>query len=268
MIKMIEDKFKSRPLVLFYSDLRKDPYLFLEKIARFIGADFDKKSIDLSPKHRSFNEKQLKIIRKFSRFLFSQDFEYSDKYWVSKIQRLFRMIPRYFILFVSLAAPNFLVPKPPLIAEKELEKVRKHYEDDWNNCLEYASASKNCFLFKKDITGIFIYFNFIIIIGKFFSIPADNFFDYSSHLRLLPKCFLFCPDNREVVFFFLKSKYFQMRMSDFFNKFGSFEMLDHGFKSKKTGPFLPRLLTAVNQTITGSYQLPPVDSFHKSGSQT
>ena len=143
MIKMIEDKFKSKPLILFYSDLRKDPYLFLEKIARFIGADFDKKSIDLSPKHRSFNEKQLKIIRKFSRFLFSQDFEYSDKYWVSKIQRLFRMIPRYFILFVSLAAPNFLVPKPPLIAEKELEKVRKHYEDDWNKCLEYASASKN-----------------------------------------------------------------------------------------------------------------------------
>jgi len=143
MIKMIENKFKSRPLVLFYRDLRNDPYLFLEKIAKFLGATFDKESVDLSPKHRSFNEKQLKIIRKFSRFLFSQNFEYSDKYWVSKIQRLFRMIPRYFILFASQLAPDFLVEESPLIPEKELEKARKHYEDDWNRCLEYASEARN-----------------------------------------------------------------------------------------------------------------------------
>ncbi|MFO7979282.1 MAG: sulfotransferase [Candidatus Aminicenantes bacterium] len=143
MIKMIENKFKSRPLVLFYRDLRNDPYLFLEKIAKFLEATFDKESVDLSPKHRSFNEKQLKIIRKFSRFLFSQNFEYSDKYWVSKIQRLYRMIPRYFILFISLLVPDFLVEESPLIPKKELEKVRKHYEDDWNKCLEYALKSKS-----------------------------------------------------------------------------------------------------------------------------
>lgn len=143
MLKMIERRFKTRPLVLFYRELRKNPYLFLERISQFLGVSFDKESIDLSPKHRAFNEKQLKIIRKFSRFLFSQDFEYSEKYWLSKIQRLFRMIPRYFILFTSLLVPDFLVEESPLIPEKELEKVRKHYEDDWNRCLEYASKSKS-----------------------------------------------------------------------------------------------------------------------------
>jgi hypothetical protein len=142
MLKMIESKFKSRPLVLFYHDLREDPYLFLEKISKFLGTTFDKESIDLSPKHRSFNEKQLKIIRKFSRFLFSQDFEYSEKYWISKIQRLFRMIPRYFILFTSLLVPGFLVEESPLIPKKELEKVREYYEEDWIKCLEYASTTR------------------------------------------------------------------------------------------------------------------------------
>jgi len=142
MLKMIENKFKKRPLVLFYRDLRNNPYLFLERISKFLGVSFDKESINLSPKHTAFNEKQLKVIRKFSRFLFNQDFEYSEKYWVSKIQRLLRMIPRYFILYASMLVPNFLVGRAPLISEQELEKVRKHFEEDWNKCLEYASMPR------------------------------------------------------------------------------------------------------------------------------
>lgn len=143
MIKMIECEFKTQPLVLFYSDLKKDPYQFLEKISRFLDVTFDKDSINLSPKHRSFNEKQLKITRKFSRFFFSQDFKYSERYWVSKFQRFFRMIPRYVILFSSLLIPNFLVDQSSLIPKKELEKVRNHYREDWDKCLDYASNSGN-----------------------------------------------------------------------------------------------------------------------------
>jgi len=142
MLKMIESQFKTRPLVLFYRNLRNNPHSFLERMTEFLGVSFDKETIDLSPKHRAFNEKQLKIIRKFSRFLFSQDFEYSEKYWLSKIQRLFRMIPRYFILFASLLIPDFLVESSPLIPEEDLEEVRNYYEEDWKKCLEYASAQR------------------------------------------------------------------------------------------------------------------------------
>ncbi|MBD3414015.1 MAG: hypothetical protein GF421_06265 [Candidatus Aminicenantes bacterium] len=139
MLQMIERAFQSKPLVLFYHELREDPYLFLEKISNFLGASFDKESVDLTPKHRAFNEKQLKVIRKFSRSLFSQDFQYSEKYWLSKIQRFLRMIPRYLILFSSLLVPDSFVESSPLIAEEELKKVRESFEEDWNKCLEYAS---------------------------------------------------------------------------------------------------------------------------------
>lgn len=140
MLEMIERTFKSKPLVLFYDDLRNNPYQFLDKLAGFLGATYDKNSINLSSKHKSFNDKQLKVIRTFSRLLFKQDFEYSKKYWVSKIQRLLRMIPRYFILYTSLLAPRFLVDKSPLISEEELEKVRAYYDKDWKKCLDFASA--------------------------------------------------------------------------------------------------------------------------------
>jgi hypothetical protein len=138
-LQMIEDKFKSKPLVLFYDDLKKNPFPLLDKIVEFLGATYDKKAVNLSPKHKSFNEKQLKVIRKFSRILFRTHFDYSEKYWISKIQRLVRMIPRYFILYTAPLVPHFLVGKSPLIPEEELEKVRAFYEDDWNRCLDYAS---------------------------------------------------------------------------------------------------------------------------------
>jgi hypothetical protein len=56
------------------------------------------------------------------------------------------MIPRYLILFASVGIPGLLVGQSPLIPEKELIKVRKHFEEDWNRCLEYASEANSSFI--------------------------------------------------------------------------------------------------------------------------
>ena len=138
MLQAIEKKFGSRPLVLFYRELKEHPHAFMDKFAEFLGASYDKQAVNLSPKHQSFNDRQLKFIRQCSRPLFSQDFEYSDKYWKSKFQRFFRMIPRYFFLYSSVFVPNFLVDKTPLITPEELEEVREFFKDDWRKCVSYA----------------------------------------------------------------------------------------------------------------------------------
>lgn len=140
MLEAIEETFGSRPLVLFHQKLHADPHAFMDTFAEFIGASYDRDAVNLAPKHRAFNDRQLKFIRKRSRSLFSQDFEYSDKYWVSKFQRLFRMIPRYFILYSSALVPDRFVEDEPLIPPEELERVREFFMEDWEKCIAYAES--------------------------------------------------------------------------------------------------------------------------------
>ncbi len=143
MLQAIEETFASRPLILFHQQLQDDPYAFMDTFAAFVGASYDRDAVNLAPKHQAFNDRQLKFIRKRSRSLFSQDFEYSDKYWVSKFQRLFRMIPRYFILYSSALMPDRFVDDKPLIPPEELARVREFFQEDWEKCVAYTEAVRD-----------------------------------------------------------------------------------------------------------------------------
>ena len=140
-IKYLEDKFDYKPLVLFYRDFKDDNFAYFDKFAHYMDVYYNKDEIDTTPKHKSYNEKQLKVIRKFRKKIFKKETNYSDIYTIRKIQRWLRMIPRYLILYSALLIPETWIGSEPLIPREQLQEVDEFYKDDWEKCLEYAQAN-------------------------------------------------------------------------------------------------------------------------------
>jgi len=141
-IKFLENVFESKPLVLFYEDMKQDPFSFFDAICKFTGASFNPKKINLHPKHKSYNEQQLKAIRKLNGKIFQHQFGYSKNKYVNQIQRIFRMLPRYAVLYAARIIPKDWFGKQPLIALDEIKAIDNYYREDWENCRQYA-AGKN-----------------------------------------------------------------------------------------------------------------------------
>ena len=117
--------------------MRKDTFAFIDKIANYIGVDYDKKLISLEPHHTSYEEKQLKVMLKVSKFIFTKDPKYTGSYFNTWIRRRSRMLLCYLILYSALLIPGFLISKKPLIDKAELEKIKKYYNEDWKKCKEW-----------------------------------------------------------------------------------------------------------------------------------
>ena len=142
-LEVLEKYFNTQPLVLFYDELRESPWVFFDRIARFSGATYCREEISLSKVHSSYNEKQLKIMRKVARFLFGEKPPVFSKhpvlFW---LQRRSRMLACYAILYPSLLLPESWVSPEPLIPKTELDKVRAYFQEDWERCRAYAEAHK------------------------------------------------------------------------------------------------------------------------------
>ncbi|MEO0231216.1 MAG: hypothetical protein ABIM29_01595 [candidate division WOR-3 bacterium] len=131
-IKFVEKNFKKKPLVLIYDELKNNPERFLDKIAKYVGADYDKSKISFKKRHSSYGEKELNIFYKLSSRIDLRPRGFLKKYFI--------VYPiRYPILYLSKYIPDFLINYKNIFPEKkELEKIRKFYEEDWNKCINYS----------------------------------------------------------------------------------------------------------------------------------
>lgn len=136
-LKYIEEKL-GPPLVLFHDDMKKDPMAFFARLANFVGGSFDPKDINLKPKHRSYNEKQLRLIRQLGKYVLPQTRKPHKYKLIGRLLRWRRLIVCYTILYAALIIPDSWIDQAPLITEEEMKKVRNHYADDWQKCLDYA----------------------------------------------------------------------------------------------------------------------------------
>jgi hypothetical protein len=143
-LQVLEKYFSQKPLVMFYEDLKADPIAFVDKMARYCGVEFDKNHISLNPFHTSYADKQLKVLRSVSRHLFSpvQQF-FGPRVW-RRLQKLSRSLVVYSILYPSLLLPETWLTEEELIPKERLEKIRKHYADDWQQCHGYAERNNAC----------------------------------------------------------------------------------------------------------------------------
>lgn len=139
-LRFLEKKFWQRPLVLFYEDLQSDPISFVEKIAGFCGAQYDQNEISTAHCHGSYADKQLRILRKVSRNMFSPVQNFSGGRRWRRIQKLSRSLAIYPILYLAQLIPDSWILEGDLIPKDLLERIRNHYADDWRQCHEYADA--------------------------------------------------------------------------------------------------------------------------------
>jgi len=151
-IQIVEQLFENPPFVLLYDELRHDPVRFLHKLAIFMDVDFSLDSISFAPRHTSYAEKQLKVMLVLGRYFGVAIKPLNEqnrfiRFW----QRLWYMLPRYFVLYSARLFPNFLLNKEPLIPEKYLKKIKEFYQQDWKQTKEYAKKIQEYYLKTKII---------------------------------------------------------------------------------------------------------------------
>lgn len=139
-IEALDENFRKEPLVLLYDDLKKDPYAFFDRIASYCGVSYEREAIDLSPSHRSYNERQLKVMKRSAEKLsLGSRPERSRIKALKRIQEWSRRLLCYSILYSSILLPDSRIPDGPLIPDAELEKVKDFAAADWQNCVKRAS---------------------------------------------------------------------------------------------------------------------------------
>lgn len=130
-ISLLEEYFVNEPLILFYEDLKENPKIFIQEIIDFTSSQADLSQINLNPKHVSYSENSLKLVKKMSRKIpFQKKLEIHRKP-LGFLYNLYANILRYSILYGSKLLPESMFPKEDLIDENEVEQLRQFFAEEW-----------------------------------------------------------------------------------------------------------------------------------------
>lgn len=141
-IEMVLDKLHSKPLVLLYDDMVKNPINTIQKIANFVGAEFNPDDISLKRKHSSYSSKQLRFKRVWNKYI-PADIKLSKIKIIAFIQKVFLIkIPRYGLLYLAKLLPESLSPKRELTPKTYLNQIKDFYSDDWKKCVDFTAVSE------------------------------------------------------------------------------------------------------------------------------
>jgi hypothetical protein len=136
-LRIIEENFTKKPLVLFYEDLRKDPLGFIDTIAQTMGVSYNITDINLKPRHSSYSEKQLQFLK-----VVGEKVDLTKEETGNLLRDLFRRfytnMIRYNTLFIAKLLPDSWFTSSKLINPKFLDEVDDFYEKDWLAIKEYA----------------------------------------------------------------------------------------------------------------------------------
>jgi len=129
-VELIRSITGNEPLILLYDELRNDPRAYLKRISDFLGVALPQ-NLSFKPRHRSFSDKQLIVLQTFCRkYVKSVPRGRSNKllHWL-----LYRPVWAFYhlVLYVAKWIPQRFIQQKELIASGELEKVRAHFDTDW-----------------------------------------------------------------------------------------------------------------------------------------
>ena len=140
-LMILEKHFTKKPLVFFYEELREDQLKVIDKIAAFTKSTYDKSSISTSKNHSSYNENQLKGIKKIAKVIPLRKRYDSKIKLFNKIRNWGIQAIRYPLLFTFKLLPNSSFSSEPLISKKDLDQVREYFNEDWKKVKQYAEEN-------------------------------------------------------------------------------------------------------------------------------
>ncbi|MXV37475.1 hypothetical protein GO491_02100 [Flavobacteriaceae bacterium Ap0902] len=130
-ITLLENNFNEKPLVLLYEDLKSNPEKFLKSLTDYMGSPLDLTQINLLPKHVSYDEKSLKLVRKLSAYIPFQKKLEIHRQPLGYLYNLYANIVRYIILYGAKPLPASWFSKEVFADPKEVEAVSNRFKNEW-----------------------------------------------------------------------------------------------------------------------------------------
>ena len=129
-LKIIEDCCQYPPLILCYDDLVANPQRFVRNLTDYLEIP-PMTDVPTEKVHKSFSEKQLKVLRAFCRRfvgIVPANHQNKMKHWL-----LYRPVWALYhlILYVAYFFPVSRVQDDPLIELDELQMIQERFENDW-----------------------------------------------------------------------------------------------------------------------------------------
>ncbi len=140
-IQIVEKHFDHKPLILFHEELKADARKFFDRLAEYCRATYHFEEIDTRPTHKSYNENQLKFMRGLGKYVLPYGRSYSSNKVVSSLQRWWRMLIKYPILFVGGILPGFVFGKKEFASKEYMARIDEMWAEDWRRVEEYAKAN-------------------------------------------------------------------------------------------------------------------------------
>lgn len=137
-IQYLEKHFTKKPLVVFYEEMISNPYSFIDRIAGYMNAEYDRKDINLDKRHSSYNKNQIRAIHWVGNYFNIRKRRVFKNSFLHFLWRIYLGAIRYSILYIAKILPNSMFDQGPLIDPKELEEVKEYFTSDWEKCLKYA----------------------------------------------------------------------------------------------------------------------------------
>lgn len=148
LIRYVEETTGDKPLVLIFEDYLSDPDFYIGMLCAFLDCGVDRDRLDHRPVHKSYSDKQLRLRRQLSDLFLSPEDDWrrisarsiDDHNWTYKFRH--RLLLWFTGIFMPVArvVPDSWLSDEPLIADGALERVREHYRDDWQACIDYVTA--------------------------------------------------------------------------------------------------------------------------------
>jgi len=135
-VRLLEELFRSRPLVLFHEELKRFPWRFLDRITEFTGSTVDRRGVSLLPFHTSYTDKQLRAMLSFGR-VFNPAPPNRGR-MLTWMKRRGRMLGCYALMGAGRVMPEAWIRVKTLIPPDDLAEARKLFAEDWQRCLAYA----------------------------------------------------------------------------------------------------------------------------------
>ncbi len=149
-LKIIKKYSKSKPLILKFEELKKNPFNYLNKISNYTDSKYLKTQILLKNVHKSYSEKQLIFLKKFCKIFKKTPPKYYDYQEITldktisntnRIKHWLYYRPWWLlfhlVMYTSLLIPKSLIVKNSLINKNDLAEIKKKFKEDWKKVFEY-----------------------------------------------------------------------------------------------------------------------------------
>lgn len=132
-LDLLREVFAHRALVLNFEELRREPLTFLDRLATYMGATYDRGVVCLRPKHRTRGDKALRAVLSMGR-VFNPAPPNRGR-CLTWLKRRGRMLGCYALLGVGTRMPEAWIPVKQLLPEDDLAAIRARFTGDWERCL-------------------------------------------------------------------------------------------------------------------------------------